>query len=293
MRGAVYHRAAMPLLHLVVLAVLQGAAEALPVSPSGHAAVARLWMAPSAAAGGLEAVLHLATALALGIVARRRLAAALGEGVRAVARPSLFLASPGARDAIVLVVATAASLATVKVFTPRIEALQAEPSAIGLGLLAVGVGLASTRWARRGWPSLRPVKGGGPGDAPAFPLAMIAGVAHGLGIFPGASRVGAALTVLLWLGMSVGRAIDLALLITVPSLLVAAAKGLALEGALGGIDAGSVAVGLVVAFVAAVVAGGALRSLGERRRLPVLALWIIPLGLAMLAYARALPTSGI
>ncbi len=83
---------------------------------------------------------------------------------------------------------------------------------------------------------------------------------------------------LLWLGMSVGRAVDLALLITVPSLLVAAAKGLALEGALGGIDAGSVAVGLVIAFVAAIVAGGALRSLGERRRLPFLALWIIPSG---------------
>jgi undecaprenyl-diphosphatase len=292
MRGAVYHRAAMPLLHLVVLAVLQGAAEALPVSPSGHAAVARLWMAPSAAAGGLEAVLHLATALALGIAARRRLAAALGEGVRAVARPSLFQASPGARDAVVLVIASAASLATASLVAPRVEALQGAPSAIGLGLLAVGVGLASTRWARRGWPGSRRVKGGPPAEAPAIPLAVLAGIAHGLAVFPGASRVGAALTVLLWLGVSAARAVDLALLITIPSLLVAATKGLAREGALGGVDAGSVAVGLVITFVAAIVAGGALRGLGERRRLPVLALWIIPLGLAMLAYARALPTSG-
>lgn len=45
----------MPLLHLVVLAVLQGAAEALPVSPSGHAALARLWMTPGAAGAGLVA----------------------------------------------------------------------------------------------------------------------------------------------------------------------------------------------------------------------------------------------
>ncbi|MFS8069028.1 MAG: undecaprenyl-diphosphate phosphatase [Byssovorax sp.] len=282
----------MPLLHLVVLAVLQGAAEALPVSPSGHAALARLWMTPSTSGAGLEAVLHLATALALGIAARRRLAVALGEGVRAVARPALFQASPGARDAVVLVVASAASVATASLVAPRVEALQGVPSAIGLGLLVVGVGLASTFWARRGWPGSGRVEGGPVADAPAIPLAALAGIAHGLAVFPGASRVGAALTVLLWLGVHAGRAIDLALLITVPSLLVAAAKGLTRDAALGGLDAGTVAVGLVLAFVATLVAGDALRSLGERRRLPFLALWIIPLGLAMLAYARALPTSG-
>ena len=282
----------MPLLHLVVLAVLQGAAEALPVSPSGHAALARLWMTPSAAGAGLEAVLHLATALALGIAARRRLAVALGEGVRAVARPALFQASPGARDAVVLVIATAASVATASLVAPRVEALQGAPSAIGLGLLVVGVGLASTFWARRGWPGAPRVKGGPVAEAPAIPLAALAGIAHGLAVFPGASRVGAALTVLLWLGVNAGRAIDLALLITVPSLLVVATKGLTRDAALGGLDAGTVAVGLVLVFVATLVAGDALRSLGERRRLPFLALWIIPLGLAMLAYARALPASG-
>lgn len=66
----------MPLLHLVVLAVLQGAAEALPISASGHAAAARLWLAPGAAGPGLEAVLDLATALALGIASAVSLATA-------------------------------------------------------------------------------------------------------------------------------------------------------------------------------------------------------------------------
>lgn len=48
----------------------------------------------------------------------------------------------------------------------------------------------------------------------------------------------------------------------------------------------------VRAFLAARLAASALRSLVARRRLPALALWIIPLGLALLAYARALPGSG-
>jgi len=282
----------MPLLHLVVLAVLQGAAEALPVSPSGHAAAARLWFSPGAAGPGLEAVLHLATALALGIAARKRLASALGEGVRAIARPMLFQASPGARDAAVLVIASAVSLGTASLVAPRAATLRDAPFATGIGLLVTGVALASTRWARRGWPGAR--RGDAPAtqEAPLLLLAALAGIAHGLAAFPGASRVGAALTVLLWLGVRPSRAAPLALAITLPSLLFAAAQGLAHGAELGGIDPGGLALGLVVTFLAALLASGVLIRLASRRRLPALALWIIPLGLALLAYARALPASG-
>lgn len=282
----------MPLLHLVVLAVLQGAAEALPVSPSGHAAVLRLWLSPGAAGSGLETVLHLATALALGIAARKQLASALGEGVRAIARPTLFRASPGARDAAVLVIASAASLGTTSLVAPRIARLGDAPFTTGVGLLVTGVGLVSTRWARRGWPGARRVDSAAPQEAPLIPLAALVGIAHGLAVFPGASRVGAALIVLLWLGVRPNRAVSLALLITLPSLLLAAARGLARGAELPGIDPGDLALGLVVTFLATLLASGVLSSLVERRRLPALALWIIPLGLALLAYARALPASG-
>ena len=238
-------------LQLVVVAVLQGAAEALPVSPSGHAAVARLWLVRADAGTAIDAALKLATALALGLAARRRLAAAFGDGVRAVARPALFQASPGARDAAVLLIASAASLATARLVAPRIEGLRDAPIAVGLGLIAAG-----------------------------------------LAVFPGASRVGAALTVLLWLGVRADRAVDLALLITVPSLLFGAAKesvGATIPGAF---EPGALVIGVVIAFLAARLATVALRSLVVRGRLPALALWIIPLGFALLAYARALPASG-
>lgn len=278
----------MSLLNLVVLAVLHGAAEALPISPSGHAAVARLWLARGDAGPAIEAGMSVATALALGVAARRRLAAALGEGVRAIARPALFQASPGARDAAVLVIASAASLGTARLVGPRIEGLRDAPLAIGLGMLAAGVGLASTFFARRG----RRSSGSAPPEAPSIPLAALVGIAHGLAVFPGASRVGAALTVLLWLGVRAERAVDLALLITVPSLLFAVAKEGAASASGGGFEAGTLAIGVVVAFLAARLAAAALQGLVARRRLPALALWIIPLGLALLAYARALPISG-
>src|SRR5262245_50745299 len=139
----------MPLLQVVVLAALQGLAEALPISRSGLNAVARLWIEPAGGAARLEALLHLGTALALGFACRRRLFGVLGEGVRAIARPSLFRASPGARDAALLTLGCLISLAVTPIASPFVESFEAAPTAAGLGLIMTGLALSSTLLAPR------------------------------------------------------------------------------------------------------------------------------------------------
>ncbi len=290
----------MPLFSLVVLAVLQGLAEALPVSPSGHSAVARLWLdaagdggsasvPPSAIA--LEAILSLGTALALGIASRRCLFTALGDGVRAIARPALFRTSAGARDAVLLLLGSAASLLVSRLVSPLADRFHDVPLAVGLGLIVTGAALASTLAAPRAAVARIPVRRRDLNrpDPPSTFAMLAVGAVHGLAVFPGASRVGAALTVLLWLGVRPGRALDLAFLLTLPSLLSAFFVGLTGRTGDLGIETGAVIVGLLLTFLAAILATAALRALLDRRRLGALALWIIPLGLAMLAYARALP----
>ncbi len=281
----------VPLFHLAVLAALQGLTEALPVSRSGHEVVARLWLDQGAQAAALEAVLHLGTALALAFAARRRLFAALGDGVRAVSRPTLFRGSPSAHDAAVLVVGTVTSLTAGAIVAPHVEMWSESPTATGMGLCLTGLALASTALVPRPSGPLRLRTGvavGARNEAPGPSLAgaVMVGLAVGLAAFPGGSRVGAALTLLLWLGVKPGRAVDLSLLLTVPPLLVAFGRG---AGHRPGLPAGSVALGLLLAFVGAAFAGEVVRGLAERRRLGTLALWTIPLGLALLAYARALP----
>jgi undecaprenyl-diphosphatase len=117
-------------------------------------------------------------------------------------------------------------------------------------------------------------------------------MAHGAAAFPGASRVGAALTLLLWLGLRPGRALDLALLMTIPSLLATFARA-AFGPSPSGAPLGVISLGLVIAFVSTAIGVAVLRSLAARRRVGVLALWIIPLGLATIAYARALPSAAL
>jgi undecaprenyl-diphosphatase len=278
----------MRLLDTVLLSALQGLAEVLPISRSGHGAVARLWLSSdstASAAAALEGALQLSTAVAAGVVARHRLSAALSEGVRGIARPALFRTSPAARDAAVLALASVMSLVVSALVRPYVEAWRGSPGAVGVGLVTTGVALASVIFAPR--PH---------GDGPSMFGAAAVGVAHGLAVFPGASAVGAALTMMLWLGVKPGRALDLALLISIPGLMASFVQALTGEGAVAvsgdDLTMGTIAMGCVIAFLCAVLAGSALRGLLARRRLAALSLWVIPLGLATLAYARALGRAG-
>lgn len=266
----------MPLAHLVVLATLHGLTEALPVSSSGHALVAKLWLDPSALDSSLAPVLHLGAALGLAYAARQRLLEALADGGRAITRSGIFRTSPGAHDAFVVVVGAVVSLLVAVLVSPHTEVFAASPTAAGAGLCLTGVGLASTLLA----PAHASRPGVGLGGA------ALAGIAHGLAGFPGGSRAAAALTVLLWIGVKPARAVDLALLLSASALILAVARG-----AHGWPGTSHAALGFSLAFGGVLAGAALLRSLVERRRTAALALWTFPLGLALLAYAHALPDS--
>ncbi|WP_437991815.1 undecaprenyl-diphosphate phosphatase [Sorangium sp. So ce145] len=271
----------MGLVDVTVLAAVQGAAQALPISATGHDAAARLWLRAADGDAWVLAAQALAAAAALALAVRQRLLRALGEGARALARPSLFSSSPPARDAAGLALGAAVSLIVAAALRPYVAPWRDAPLAVGLGLLATGAALASTALAPRR-------DGRDETDAPSIAGALAAGAAHGVAALPGASRVGAALVVLLWLGVRPARAVELALALSLPALLVSGlAEARAFHGPAPG--AGAVALGLLAAFVSAAAAASALRALAERRRVGALSLWVVPLGLAMVAYARALP----
>jgi undecaprenyl-diphosphatase len=273
---------------VVVLAAVQGAAEVLPISGTGHGALARMWLVPDRDVLAMGGALQLATAAAVALAVRRRLAAAVGGGVRSIARPALLRESADARDGLLIALGTAISLTAAAALRPFVELWAEAPIAVGLGLLITGAALASTAIApRAGGRAER--RGETPGaardEAPPLLGMAAAGLAHGIGGAPGASRMGAALVVLLWLGVRPGRAVELALMLTAPALLVEGLRAVVPSAGAGE----ALVAELLVAFVSASLACGALRSLVERRLTGAFALWVIPLGLSTVAYARALP----
>jgi len=265
-------------LEIASLAITAGIAHVLPLSASGHDVVLRIWLELGASAR-LAPITTFAVVAAITVSVRARLWPMLGEGLRAVARPALFTTSRGAQDAVAIAVASATSIAFTAVLRPMVVAWAHAPVAAGLGLLATAVALGST--------AVAPL---GKDERPGIAGALLTGCAHGLSFIPGASPMAGALVCLIWLGVRPLRAVEVSLLVSAPALLI---DGLAQLTEPGASSVQLPALPVVVAasllsFAAALLAAAALRRITTGRRLPWLALWLTPVGLATLAYAQAL-----
>lgn len=275
--GNWYEGRVLPLHFVVLLAGIQGLSEALPVSRSGHDAVARIWLDPGPGATQLELMLHLATAAALLVAARRRLVAAVGAGLLAITRPALFRTSAPARDAAVLVVAIAASLVSRAVVDPFIAPWKSTPVAIGFGLLLTGLLLGTTT-----------LVDGTRQEEPSVSLALVLGLGHGMAALPGGSDMAVALVLMSWMGTKNDHALDLSILLSAGTLMAKVLGAFYAGLVLPELSGPAWIVALATAFLGTTVALGATRTLLEKRALAFVAFWIVPLGLATLAYSRAI-----
>lgn len=249
----------------LLLGALQGLTEFLPVSSSGHLALARsLLPAGALSSPGIlfEVVVHLGT-LAAALVYLRREVAAL---VSALVGPLLPQAARAAGDAaraqrrlfgLLLVAAAPAGAAGVLLAGP-VRSAFAGPEVASLGLLATGtVLLASRRLVK---PDGGPEDEGGAAPKNAGDALRI-GFAQAAAILPGVSRSGMTIVAGRMRGMSGGAAARFSFLLSAPVIAGAAV----IEGASafsGGSLAGTGAPGLValelaLGFAAAFLFGSA------------------------------------
>lgn len=269
----------MPLHFVVLLAGIQGLSEALPISRSGHDAVAWIWLDPGPSGAHLENLLHFATASALLVAARQRLVAAASAGLLAITRPTLFRSSAPAHHAAVIAIAACTSL-LVRVFVNHYAApWKSTPVAVGFGLLLTSLLLITTRDVDRVLQ-----------DEPSILMAIVLGLGHGMATLPGASEIGTALVLLAWMGTKNELALDLAMILSAITLV---AEGFQFFS--GGFSAFELPIPLVIlamitAFLGTTVAIRGTRYLLEKRSLALAACWTVTLGLATLAYARASAT---
>jgi undecaprenyl-diphosphatase len=184
--------------HALALGVLQGLTEFLPVSSSGHLALAQI-LIPGFSQPGVvfDAMLHVGTAMAVVWFERRQLRRWLSS------LSSLRLAA-------LLVVAT---LATALLAFPlrRLATAAFEHSAwIGVGLLVTGAVLIVARF----------LSGGGAGEAETrFGQAVAMGLVQGLAVFPGVSRSGSTIVAGLGCGLERAWAARFSFLLSVPAIL--------------------------------------------------------------------------
>lgn len=229
----------------LLLGVVQGATEFLPISSSGHLVLSQALLGVRPTGIFLEVVLHVATVLAVIVYFRTRLAWLVSGCVR---RDE---AGTAARSyALWLLIGTVPAAIVGVFFDDAVGALFDSTRAALWGLLVTGAILFSSRWAR--------ARARRPEGTPA----VVMGLAQAVAIVPGVSRSGATIAAGMWSGMDRGDAAEFSFLLSIPAIGGAAALQV-IELVREGMPAASpFGLALVIGFVAALLSGyGAIAGL--------------------------------
>lgn len=190
-------------LKFIALAAIQGLAEFLPISSSGHLALAEMLFGIESPGPSLELFLHLGTVFSVCIFYRKRLAQ--------LATAFLRLEKDAVRYAAYVCVSAVPAALVHFCAKDRIADVFDAPRAIGCLLVANGALLllsCVTDALQRG-------RGGGI----SLLRALAMGVGQGIAIFPGISRSGTSIHAGRIAGMSPGKAAEFSFIMSLPAIL--------------------------------------------------------------------------
>jgi undecaprenyl-diphosphatase len=217
----------------LVLGLVQGLTEFLPISSSGHLVLTQEVLGLHEPGAAIEIAVHLGTLLSVLVYYR----ADIVEIVRDV-----FRGGPTARLGWMVVVGTIPAVLVGLFLKDHIEAIFDSPRWAAGGLLATGAFVLLTPLARR--------RSGDPG----FAYAVIVGCAQAIAILPGISRSGSTIGTAMFLGDDPVRAARFSFLLSIPAILGASVLLLADGGMSGGPGAAMLVASGVVAFASGLAA---------------------------------------
>lgn len=231
----------MSILAALGLGILQGLTEFLPVSSSGHLALAEYFLNVESPGVTFEVFVHFGTALAVIVYFRKKVGAIIAALCMWAFRRGHD--KDNARIGLLLILGTVPAALVGVLLERRVEAAFGNPILVSCLLLVTGLVLWSTRMFRAGTRHR-----GRPADA------LMIGVAQAAAVLPGISRSGATISAGLALGLRRGAAAEFAFLLSVPVILGATAVSLGDALGAGSAFAPSIAVGTAAAFGSALPA---------------------------------------
>lgn len=218
----------MTLLEALILGIVQGLTEFLPVSSSGHLVIVQKLFGIEGGVIFFNVAVHLATLAAVCI-------ALWEEVVKLIKRPICKMTG-------LLIVATIPAVIAGLFLNDLFDSVTASGATVGIGLLVTGAVLLVTTRMKPGKRSLENLK---------WHDALISGIAQAVAIVPGISRSGMTITANLSLKMKRELAVKFAFLMSIPVILggfVLETYQLVTEGS-AGIEWMPVAIGMIAAGV--------------------------------------------
>lgn len=257
----------MTLLSVIVLAIIQGFTEFLPVSSSGHLALAGMIMKVPEGDMTFEIVVHLGTLMAVLAVYRRDLVE-LVRGVLTRKRESLVLAG-------LLVIGSIPAAIAGFLLSDSIERAFESPVLVSIMLLITGCVLFSTRFMKSG-----------DRDNPTISGSLIVGISQAFALLPGISRSGLTISTGLFKGIRREKAARFSFLLSIPAIAGAAVLKLGDTGS-AGIDLSLIITGFVISALTGYLALRVLLKFLRAGRFSIFAWYCWLLGLSGLTVSLA------
>jgi undecaprenyl-diphosphatase len=197
------------ILQIIVLAVLQGVTEFLPVSSSAHLILVPVFTAWEDQGLGFDIAVHAGTLLAVVAYFRNDLIQMATEWGRSLLTRTVTPAARLAWGVLLATIPVGLAGITLKGF---IEIHLRSPLLIAVGLIGFGILLGWADWRRRG-------------ELDVYSLTwmgmLLIGCAQALALFPGTSRSGITITAALLLGLSREAAARFSFLLSIPVIFLA------------------------------------------------------------------------
>lgn len=239
----------MTILHSMLLGLIQGVAEFLPISSSGHLAIAEHLLGMSGATEipeFFDVLLHLGTLIAVFAAYWEDIREIVVEffcGIRDLTRHSTPTPVPPARRMILLIIVGTLPLFAVLPINDLVEGLADNMYFVGGALLVTGCLLFASDRVRKGRKTAK--------NATLVDVLLV-GVAQAIATCPGISRSGTTITAGCFVGFERKFAVRYSFLMSIPAIL--GANILSLKDAVeGGIIWAEVPIYLVGVAVSAVV----------------------------------------
>jgi undecaprenyl-diphosphatase len=244
----------------VLLGILQGLTEFLPVSSSGHLVLAQELLHVSDPGVSFEVVLHLGTLLSVVVYFRRRLLDLLiSLGRKSMTDEHQLIG--------LLVIGTIPAAIIGLALADFFERAFSNPLLTSIMLLATGLILWLSRFVKYGTARLK------------WLSALIMGLGQALAILPGISRSGSTIVAGMAAGVKPSTAAEFSFLLAIPAIsgaaLLSAKDLLALEGAM----VGQYLLGGLTAFVMGLAAVYAVMTVVSRGRFEYFAYYCFAAGL--------------
>jgi len=192
----------MESLSSILLGMIQGATEFLPISSSAHLVIAQTVLDVQSPGLLVEIVLHLGTLVSVLIYFRRDLMQLAGGFFRAGND-----GTASRREIGYLALATVPAVVVALTLGEAVEAAFDNVAITGWMLLVTTVVLASTRWSVSG------------GAGMSWVIALVMGMAQALAIMPGISRAGITIAAGMWFGLGGKTSARFAFLMAIPAIL--------------------------------------------------------------------------